>query len=331
MKQSLFIRWAAGKLFRILMLLAALCVISFVLLSHSPIDPVQAYVGADMMRVSPEQRENIAEHWGLNKPPLERFYKWGTALVHGDLGMSMIYRSPVSQVIAERFAASLALMALSWVLSGVLGFVLGIVAAMNQGTLLDRGIKWYCLTLASTPTFWLGLLLVMVFSVKLGWFPVGLGAPAGLAAEDVTFFSRIRHIILPALTLSIIGVASIALHTRQKLIDVLKSDYVLFARAKGKEGWTLLKQHGLRNIMLPALTLQFASFSELFGGSVLAEQVFSYPGLGNATVQAGLRGDLPLLLGIVLFSALFVFTGNLIADLMYLLVDPRIKMSGNSV
>ncbi|MBU1172444.1 MAG: ABC transporter permease [Proteobacteria bacterium] len=318
------VTWLTGKALRIMTLLFALCVISFVLLSYSPIDPVQAYVGADMMRVSSQQREQISEYWGLNKPPLERFVRWGRALIHGDLGVSMIFRSPVRDVIKDRFAASLALMAAAWFFSGIIGFVMGVTAGMNQGRWLDRILKWYCLTLASTPTFWLGLLLVMVFSVWLGWFPVGLGVPAGQLSEDVTIWNRVNHLILPALTLSIIGVANIALHTRQKLIDVLKSDYILFARAKGKHGVQLLWQHGLRNIMLPAITLQFASFSELFGGSVLAEQVFSYPGLGNATVQAGLRGDLPLLLGIVLFSALFVFSGNLMADLIYLVVDPRI-------
>ena len=317
--------FVTGKIIRIFSLLAALSVISFVMVSHSPIDPVQAYVGADMMKVSPEQREQIAQHWGLDKPPMVRFVRWVRSLAGGDMGVSMIYRAPVRDVIKDRFFASLALMASAWVFSGVLGFVMGVCAAMNQGRWLDRIINWYCLTLASTPTFWLGLLLLIVFSVWLGWFPVGLGVPAGLLSKDVTLGSRINHIVLPALTLSVIGVANIALHTRQKLMDVLKSDYILFARARGKHGLTLLFHHGLRNIMIPAITLQFASFSELFGGSVLAEQVFSYPGLGQATVQAGLRGDLPLLLGIVLFSAMFVFSGNLIADILYRVVDPRLK------
>ena len=313
------------KSLRIITLLMALCLISFLLVNYSPIDPVQSYVGADMMLVGPEQREKIAEYWGLNKPPMERFLHWGSAVIHGDLGTSMIYRRPVSDVICERFLISLALMSVAWVLSGVIGFLLGIIAGMLRGSWVDRLIKWYCLILASTPTFWLGLLLLIVFAVWLDWFPIGLGVPAGVLAEDVTFSNRINHLILPALTLSIIGVANIALHTRQKLLDVLDSDYVLFARARGERGLQLLWRHGLRNIALPAITLQFASFSELFGGSVLAEQVFSYPGLGQATVQAGLRGDLPLLLGIVLFSALFVFTGNLTADIIYRLVDPRIK------
>ncbi|TYQ15744.1 UNVERIFIED_CONTAM: peptide/nickel transport system permease protein [Acetivibrio alkalicellulosi] len=325
-----FFKLILMKILRVLSLLMALCFISFFLVSHSPIDPVQAYVGADMTRVGAEQRDQIAKHWGLDKPPVERFLLWGKSILKGDMGTSMIYRSPVSEVIKQRFLASLALMGIAWILSGILGFIMGIIAAMMNGSWIDKIIKWYSLTLASTPTFWLGLLLLMVLSVKFGWFPIGMGVPAGVLAEEVTLANRINHIILPALTLSITGVANIALHTRQKLIDVLESDYILYARAKGESGFKLLLRHGLRNIALPAVTLQFASLSELFGGSVLAEQVFSYPGLGQATVQAGLRGDLPLLLGIVLFSALFVFSGNLIADIIYKLVDPRLK-EGKSI
>lgn len=317
--------FVGAKLFRLGTLLLAISALSFALVSASPIDPVQAYIGADMMLVGPEQRAAIAEQWGLNEPPVERFRLWLVSAANGDLGTSMIYRQPVASVIVERFVASLALMGAAWVLSGVLGFSLGVLAGRYRDTWVDRAVKWWCLTLASTPTFWLGLILLIVFSVHLGWFPVGLESPVGKLAADVTLWDRLRHLVLPALTLSILGVANIALHTRQKLVDVLESDFALFARARGESEGSIIWNHGLRNIALPAITLQFAGFSELFGGAVLAEQVFSYPGLGRATVQAGLRGDVPLLLGAVLFSAVFVFTGNLIADLLYRAVDPRIR------
>ncbi|SFL43977.1 peptide/nickel transport system permease protein [Paenibacillus sp. 1_12] len=317
------------KAIRLLSLLFAVSVISFWLVEQSPIDPIQAYVGADAMKVSPEQRLLIAEYWGLDKPPLERFRRWGSALLHGDLGTSMIHRIPVAEVIGERFMNSVALMGVSWLLSGVIGFVAGTVAAMHKDKWIDKLIKWYCYTLASTPTFWLGLLLLIIFAVWLGWFPVGLGVPAGVLAGEVTFADRAQHMILPALTLSVVGISNIALHTRQKLIDVLTSDYVLFARARGESGFRLFWRHGLRNVALPAISLQFTSFSELFGGAVLAEQVFAYPGLGQATVEAGLRGDVPLLLGMVLCSSLFVFTGNAAADLIYRLVDPRLAAGGS--
>lgn len=319
------------KTLRLVTLLVAISFISFMLIQLSPIDPIQSYVGADLMRVSPEQRELIAAYWGLDQPPLQQFVRWGSAVLKGDLGTSMIFRRPVVEVISQRFVSSLALMLIAWVMSGLLGFVLGVVAGMKQGTWVDKWIKWYCLTLASTPTFWLGLVLLIVFAANLGWFPIGLGVPAGVLAEYVTLGDRIRHLVLPAMTLGILGVANVALHTRQKLLDVLSSEYVLFARARGEDGFKLFWRHGLRNIALPAVTLQFTSFSELFGGAVLAEQVFSYPGLGQTTVQAGLRGDVPLLLGIVLFSACFVFMGNLVADLLYQIVDPRINKGGTTL
>lgn len=317
--------YVIGKAVKLATLLIAISILSFTLVSYSPIDPVQSYIGADMTRVSPEQRENIAAYWGLNEPKVQQFMNWGKSVLQGDFGTSLLYRSKVSHVIAERFLSSLALMVVAWVISGVFGFLLGIIAGMKEGTWIDRLIKGYCFTLASTPSFWLGLLFLMFFSVWLGWFPVGLGTPAGILAGDVTMLERLRHLFLPALTLSVLGVANVALHTRQKLVEVLDSEFVRFAKAKGERGITLLWRHGLRNISLPAISLHFASFGELFGGAVLAEQVFSYPGLGQAVVQAGLGSDVPLLLGIVLFSAIFVFVGNLLADLLYKVIDPRIR------
>ena len=146
-----------------------------------------------------------------------------------------------------------------------------------------------------------------------------------IKCNDVTFWDWLHRLILPAFTLSIVGVAQITLYTRDKLIGVMSSDYFLFAKARGEKSWSLIKRHGIRNILLPAITLQFLSFSELFGGAVLVEQIFTYPGIGQAAVSAGLKSDVPLLLGIVLFSAIFVYVGNLIADLIYNFVDPRIR------
>ncbi|GAA4853308.1 ABC transporter permease [Paenibacillus vulneris] len=319
------VRFLGLKVLRLCLLLIAISAVSFLLISQSPIDPVQAYVGSDMMKVSPEQRERIAAHWGLDRPPMERYMKWSASVLQGDMGTSMIFRRPVTEVIGERFKSSIALMSTAWLLSGVIGFAAGIIAAMNKDRWIDKAIKWYCYTLASTPTFWMGLVLLIVFAVWLRWFPVGMGVPAGVLSQEVTWTDRLVHMILPAMTLSVIGIATIALHTREKLVSVLSSDYILFAKARGERGFRLFWRHGLRNIALPAVTLQFASFSELFGGAVLAEQVFSYPGLGQATVEAGLRGDVPLLMGLVLFSAVFVFSGNLLADLIYRFVDPRLR------
>ena len=171
-------------------------------------------------------------------------------------------------------------------------------------------------------------MLLMIFAVRLKILPIGLSVPIGLEAGEVTVSDRICHAVLPAVTLSITGISNITLHTREKMIDIMESDYVLFAKARGESSRSIVKNHALRNVLLPALTLQFASVSEIFGGSVLVEQVFSYPGLGQAAVTAGLGSDVPLLLGITVISAAFVFGGNLIANILYGIIDPRIRKGG---
>lgn len=317
-------RFLTKKVIKFSTLLVAVCLVTFILLELSPIDPVTAYVGAST-KVGAEQRALIAEHWGLNKPPMFRFMAWFTSILQGDWGTSMIYRRPVLEVIGEKFASSLALMSIAWVLSGVVGFVLGIISGSNEGKTIDKVIHTYCYILISTPTFWLGILFVMIFAVQLGWFPVALSVPIGTLAQDVSFADKIGHIILPALTLSLIGISNICMHTRQKVMEILATDYVLFAKARGENKKSIIRNHVLKNVSLPAITLQFLSFSELFGGAIFVEQVFSYPGLGSATVQAGLKGDLPLLMGIVIVSLIFVYVGNTVADLLYRVIDPRIR------
>lgn len=310
---------------RIVSLLLAVSIIAFALVCASPIDPVQQYILKLGTTVSPERRAALEEYWGVNDPPVERYVNWIFNLLKGDWGESALYRRPVAEIIGERFANSLALMACAWVLSGLLGFFLGCVMGLYRDRWPDQILQKICYLLSSVPTFWLGLVLLLIFAVTLGWFPVGFSSPIGVLDADVTIWQRLYHLALPAITLSLMSFSNIALHTRQKLTDVLSSEYVLFARARGEGKWTILRRHGLRNILLPALTLQFASFAELFGGSVLAENVFSYPGLGSAVAEAGLNSDVPLLLGITLFSALFVCVGNMIADLLYGIVDPQIR------
>ena len=324
MKNKYYLKFTGKYLLRMVTLLIAVSIISFVLVSLSPVDSVQQYVGA-VPNVSVEQRAKIAEYWGLNDPPVQRFLAWAGSVLHGDFGVSLLYRRPVLDIIVEKFGTSLALMMTAWIFSGVLGFAIGCVMGMFNGKWLDKIFKKICLIMCSIPTFWIGIVFLMVFSVMLGWFPMGMSVPQGVPADEVTLLQRIHHLILPALTLSFLSFANVALHTREKLVDVLESDYVLFAKARGESSWSVLRRHGLRNILLPAVTMQFGSFSELFGGSVLAENVFSYPGLGAAASAAGMASDVPLLLGITLFSALFVFVGNMLANILYGIIDPQIR------
>lgn len=323
------VRFIAGSLLKCILLLLAVSFVTFALVSFAPVEPVQANVGqAVYAGLSDAKREQLALYWGVDTPFIERYLAWLTAALQGDLGISLKYNAPVLDVIGERTLNSLALMAVAWVMSGLLGFGLGVAAGAHCGSLLDKAVKAYCFLLASTPIFWLALVFLMVFSVQLGWFPLGFSVPIGTAASDVTLLDALHHLALPALTLSVTGVATIALHTREKTIDVMESDYMRFAKARGMTTGALLWEHGLRNLALPALTLQFASIAEIFGGSVLVETVFSYPGLGQAAVSAGLGGDGALLAAIAVISAAFVFGGNLIANILYGVIDPRIGLRG---
>jgi peptide/nickel transport system permease protein len=320
----------AGITGRMLLLLVAVSILSFILVTKSPVDPLVAYIGTEST-LSQEAKDEIAEHWGLTDPLPKRYLTWAENILQGDFGVSITYKRPVIDVIQERFAYSIVLMMISWALSGVLGFAVGVVAGMKQGSPFDKAVKVFCLGLQSAPTFWLGLLILSVFAVSLGLFPIGMAAPMGKLASQVTLGDRAYHLVLPVLTLTIVSISKITLYTRQKLIEIMNSDFILFAKSRGENKKQLIIRHVMRNIALPAVTVQFASFSELFGGMALAETVFSYPGIGTATTAAGLKGDVPLLLGIALFSALFVFSGNLMANILYGFLDPRLKEGGDYV
>lgn len=314
---------------RMILLLIAVSIVAFTLMTLSPVDPLQANVGqAALGSMSQEQKEKLESYWGVNEPPAERYLAWAKDFVRGDFGTSLQYRQPVKTVIAVKLINSLFLMITAWVLSGIIGFILGVIAGAFRGRWPDKLVKAYAVIISSTPAFWLALLLLMIFGVWLKVLPIALSVPIGLEAEGVTFLDRLRHAILPALTLSITGISNIALHTREKMIDIMESDYVLFAIARGENKWQIVTRHALRNVLLPAITLQFASISEIFGGSVLVEQVFSYAGMGQAAVTAGLGSDMPLLMAITIVSALFVFGGNLIANILYGVIDPRIRRGG---
>jgi ABC-type dipeptide/oligopeptide/nickel transport system permease component len=314
------------NIIRLTLLLVCVSILAFILVSVSPIDPLQANIGqAALGSLSQEQIGKLEAYWGVNDPPVERYLAWAADFIRGDMGISLLYRQDAAAVIAQKISNSMLLMSFAWIVSGLVGFTLGIAAGANRGRPIDKIIKGYALITAGTPAFWLALVFLLIFAVWLGVLPVGLSVPIGVEAASVTVMDRLRHAILPAVVLSITGISNIALHTREKMIDVMESEYVLFAFARGEAKRSVIFRHGLRNVLIPAITLQFASISEVFGGSVLVEQVFSYPGLGQAAVSAGLGGDVPLLMGITVISAAIVFAGNLMANLLCGVVDPRIR------
>ena len=312
-------KWFGRSLLHLILLLLAVSLVSFLLVSMSPVDPLQTNVGQTALgSMAPEQIEKLQAYWGVGVPVWKRFFSWISGICHGDFGISLLYRRPVLEVIAEKASASVWLLLSAWIF-------LGIAAAAKRGKWVDRLITGYCIVIAGTPSFWLALVLLLLFTVQLPIFPIGFSVPVGMAADEGSLAERLYHAFLPACTLGLTGISSIAMHTREKVIEILESDYVLYARARGESGWRLIFRHGLRNLLLPVITLQFGSISEIFGGSVLVEQVFSYPGLGQAAIDAGLGSDVSLLLAITVISTLFVFLGNLAANVLYGVIDPQIR------
>lgn len=299
-----------GHFLRLIVLLVLVAAGTFILLSFSPVDPIRAYIGNDLLHVPPEQYARIAARWGLDQPLWERFGHWFARVLQGDLGYSMLFNAPVASVIKERFATSFALLCGAWLMSGLLGTAMGFVAGRFLNRWPDKMICRLSYLLSSLPTFWIGMLLLAVFAVRWPVLPVCCAWEPGNSGDMAGFTERLRHLILPVCALSLLGLGQITLHTRESIASVMKSDFVRFARSQGDKGWSLLRHQVLRHSITPALCLQFASLGELFGGALLAEKVFAYPGLGQATIDAGLRGDVPLLMGIVLFSTVLVFIGN---------------------
>ena len=311
---------------KMVILITLTCIITFILAVNSPIDPIRQYVG--VQTITEEQREAIKEYWGLNDAKIERFIKWSSNLLRGDFGKSIMFRKDVLDIITERAGNSLSLMIPTFVMTGVFGYFIGLYMGKHPNSIGEQILKSICIVFTATPNFWVGILMLIIFCLKLGVFPIGFSIPIGANAADVSILDRIYHAILPAITLTLVHIPNIALHTRSKVIEVLESDYVLFARARGDSEKSIMKNHVIKNTVLPAITIHFSSFSEIFGGSILAENVFSYPGLGSTIVDAGLGGDIPLLLGITIIASIFVFIGNFISDLLHLIINPIIRQEG---
>ncbi|RST91269.1 hypothetical protein CBF33_07525 [Vagococcus lutrae] len=316
-------QWLIKKLTMLVLLLLGTSFLTLLLIDLSPIDPVDSYIRGKMLVVSHEQAALISERFNANQHFIMKYLLWLKMILSGDLGTSILYQIPVSQLIFERFQASFLLLFGSWFLSGVVGYIVGFLAGITEKSLFDKFFSVLSYITLSTPSFWIGMILIMIFSVSLGWFPTSLASPAQSIDGSVSLGDRLHHVALPLLTLTIVSSSNIMLFTRQKVIAEKKKDYYQFSTVNTKETLSNKIKQLLPNTILPAIVLQFASFGEVFGGSMLVEQVFSYPGLGKLTVDAGVGGDIPLVLGIVLFMTVTIFVGNQLADYIRLKLDPR--------
>ncbi|MEU8381482.1 ABC transporter permease [Streptosporangium sp. NPDC048865] len=298
----------------------------FALAQASPFDPVRQYLGERALITSPEVAESIRRNWGLDRPVLEQFAAWFGNLAGGELGESRSLHRPVADVIGERLGWTLLATGSALVLMLAGSLVAGTVAAWRRDSWLDRVITGGAFANEAAPVFWLGLLAVWVFAVKLGWLPAGgLTDPASTTVEPLDVA---RHMILPVTVLAVSQSSWLVLYVRESVIGVLREDFVLGARARGLRERTVVVRHALRSALLPFLTLLGARIPELVTGAILVETVFSWPGVAAASVQAALALDFPLLAALTLLGTAAVLAGNLLADIAYTVADPRVRTLG---
>ena len=312
-------RYVVRRLLLLIPVLAGVSVIIFMVLHLSPGDPAEIMLGS---QATQEDLARLRRELGLSEPLPVQYARWLGHVLRGDLGRSIWTRRPVLTEVLDRFKATLVLTGSGLVLSTVAGIALGIASAVRPNSLLDRLSAVASLFGASMPVFWLGIVLMVVFSLQLGWLPAsGMFAPYG--GGDLR--DLLSHLVLPAVTLAAASVTIIARLTRATMLEVLGQDYIRTARSKGLVEWRVVLRHGLKNAMIPIVTVIGVQVGYLLGGAVLTETVFAWPGVGTLMVQGILARDFPLVQGCVLVIALSFVLINLAVDLLYAWLDPRIR------
>ena len=307
---------------RIVMMLPILVGISVISFSIMYVAPGQPAVMNLDPEISPAARERQIEALGLNEPPHVQYVKWLGSVVTGDFGTSFSRRVPVAEMILERLPNTLLLMGAAALLAIVVAIPIGVLSARKQYTAIDYSVTFGAFLGLATPNFWLGLMLIMVFSVQLGWTPVGGVATLG---ADFSWLDRLRHLILPAIVLATADMAALTRYTRSSMLEVLHQDYIRTARAKGLRARTVVYKHGLRNGLIPIVTIVGLMLPTFVGGAVIVESLFGWPGIGKLFIDAVFERDYPVIMGITMLGALMTVIGNLVADLLYATLDPRIE------
>ncbi|MFJ3441644.1 ABC transporter permease [Streptomyces sp. NPDC086081] len=297
----------------------------FAIAAASPFDPVKAYAGTAALGADQETLDRLRENLGVDRPFAVRWWDWLTSALTGDLGHSSVLRQPVAQVIGERLVWSALLCAAAFAAAVLVGTVLGVLAARRPGSAVDRAVTSVAYTLEAAPVFWIALLAIWLFALR--WDVLPAGGLTDTGSEQVTFGQVTSHLVLPAGVLAISQLPWFTLYVRQGVGDALAEDPVRGARARGLSERTVLLGHALRSGLLPVITLIGSRVPELITGALLVESVFSWPGIAAATVEAATAVDFPLLAGLTALATAAVLAGNLLADLLYGLFDPRVKLS----
>jgi peptide/nickel transport system permease protein len=300
----------AQRLVQAVAVLLGVAVITFLLLHYLPADPAALVAGRS---ANAQMIANVRHQLGLDLPLPLQFWRYLTGLVQGDLGRSYIQRSEVTTLVLARIPATLVLMACGILVEVTLGLTLGVIAALRRNGFVDRIVMMFAFVGVSSPQFVVALLLLYVFAARLGWFPMsGFGTPA--------------HVVLPALTLGLLGAGWYARMVRSAMIDVLNQDYVRTARAKGLSGSRVVLRHALPNALLPIVAMIGIDIGQFMGGVVVVEAVYGWPGIGQLAWQGIQQADVPIIMGVTLVSSLAIVLGNLLADLIAPLLDPRIRV-----
>ncbi len=304
------IAYLGRRLIQSVLILLGISLITFALLYLLPADPVRQIAG---LSATPATVESIRRQLGLDQPFLVQYGRYLWSLLQGDLGRSYIQRSEVTQLILARLPATLLLMVGAIVCELLIGLTMGVIAAVRRGTTTDQTLMLASFVGVSAPQFVVGLLLLYVFAVKLGWFPIG-------------GYGTFWHLVLPSLTVAVMSSGWYARMMRSSMIDVLRQDYIRTARAKGLARMTVLIRHALPNAILPIIAMIGIDIGILMGGIVVVESVFGWPGIGQLVWQAIQRVDIPIIMGVTLVSAFAIVLGNFLADIIAPFIDPRIKL-----
>jgi peptide/nickel transport system permease protein len=314
------LRYLSYRLLGAAVMLLAMSFLIYLLLGLMPGDPIDLMASGDP-NITSEDLARLKEYYGLDRPLHERYWIWLQGALMGDFGYSRLYALPVIQLMGPRLANTALLMGLSFALALALALPAGVLAALRPRSWLDYGLNLFAFAGISVPSFWLALLLILLFAVNLGWLPAG-----GVhAVGDDTLGNRALHLVLPVLTLTLLTVGGVLRFTRSAMLETLRADYIRTARAKGLGAWGVVVGHALRNAMIPVVTILALNFGALFSGSMIVEQMFAYQGMGKMIYDAIIGNDFNLALVGLLFATLLTLLSNLGADVVYAWLDPRIS------
>ncbi|MEA2698917.1 MAG: peptide/nickel transport system permease protein [Myxococcales bacterium] len=311
------IKYVARRVLGMAAVLFIVAILVFMITRLAPGDPAAIMLGD---QATADDIASLRAVYGLNKPIATQFFLWLGQVLHGNLGQSIFLQRPVTQALWERAEPTGLLTLLSLSIALLIGLPCGITSAVFRGKWIDQVFTGVAMVGASIPSFWFGLILMQIFAVGLGWFPV-----AGYGDPGVGLMVRVHHLILPSTVLGVLNSALIIRFTRASMLDVLGDDYIRTARATGLPEYRVILKHALRNALIPVLTVIGLTAALLLGGAVVTETVFGLPGIGNLVVSAVLRRDYPVIQGALLVIAAMYVMVNLAIDLAYLVIDPRVK------